>query len=123
MALRLRLRAGLRHKELFLFLFSRLIPHPGQPGLGNVPGYYQTSLAGLFMVRFTYWQHKTGVFNSCEIKEHVPQMNTNGTVSLLQWHMRRENSLMLHDKGTNCRGPSTRLPAFVGRARSDDRYM
>jgi hypothetical protein len=24
-------------------LFPALIPHPGEPGLGNVPGYYQTS--------------------------------------------------------------------------------
>jgi hypothetical protein len=27
--------------------YPALIPHPGTPGLGNVPGYYQAVLAGL----------------------------------------------------------------------------
>jgi hypothetical protein len=44
LALSASLRAGLRRKEGFVLGFvPALIPHPGEPGLGNVPGYYQTS--------------------------------------------------------------------------------
>jgi hypothetical protein len=35
-------------KELFLFVrYPAFIPHPGGPGLGNMPGYFHSSLAGL----------------------------------------------------------------------------
>jgi hypothetical protein len=36
---------------LFFNAYPAFIPHPGQPGLGNIPGYYQPSLSGLVQIR------------------------------------------------------------------------
>jgi len=38
------LRDGLRQRGRICYLaYPALIPHPGTPGLGNVPGYYRSS--------------------------------------------------------------------------------
>jgi hypothetical protein len=48
LVLRYRSAPGLRRVEGdFIISYPALTPHPGKPGLGDVPGYYQTSLAGL----------------------------------------------------------------------------
>lgn len=47
-----------------MVLFVRyppLIPHPGEPGLGNVVGYYRTSLAGLGASEETKFRYLTKV--------------------------------------------------------------
>jgi len=37
-----------RAEETFSFAYPALTPHPGSPGLGDMPGYYQSSrVAGL----------------------------------------------------------------------------
>jgi hypothetical protein len=48
MPLRSHCAAAYGSKELFLFVhYPAFIPHPGGPGLGNMPGYFLSSLAGL----------------------------------------------------------------------------
>ncbi|HEY2169503.1 MAG TPA: hypothetical protein VGJ30_07745 [Candidatus Angelobacter sp.] len=40
-----------------LIVYPARIPHPGQPGLGNVPGYFHPHLAALGVM---LWMYKAG---------------------------------------------------------------